>query len=374
MKITDKQSEWVKNILEKAENKLAVTLETIATPFPYTTVGGICTDEPPIDGVCFWTNGFWAGILWLMYLHTKKEKYMKKAIFCEHQLDRAFEQYVNLHHDVGFMWLTSAVAHYRITGDADAKKRGLKAADMLASRYNTDGGFIRAWNGDENIGVAIIDCMMNIPILYWAYEETGDPRYRMIAVHHADKTLANHLRADGSANHIVRYEPITGEKLETPAGQGCAPGSSWSRGQAWAIYGFVLSYIHTGDVKYLDAAKRTAHYFIACIGDEYVAKCDFRAPKEPVLYDSTAGFIAACGMIEISKAVPEAESALYFDCALKILHASAERFCTFDTDSQLITKMGTASYTDGHHIPIIYGDYYFLEALMKLNGNDLLFW
>ncbi|MBP3361292.1 MAG: glycoside hydrolase family 88 protein [Clostridia bacterium] len=371
-------SKWVKDTLAKAEKKIDYTFDKIETLFPYTTKNGKYESsvfELPIDDICWWTNGFYPGIMWLMYLRTKEVKYKNKAVECENALDAAFDDYYRLHHDVGFMWLTSAVADYRINKNEQSRKRGLRAADMLAARYNINAEYIRAWGfGDALKGHAIIDCMMNIPLLYWASEESGDPRYKYIAEHHADTTIKHHIRDDYSVNHIVIFDQDSGEILAKPAGQGYAEGSSWSRGQAWAIYGFVLSYIHTGNAKYLNAAKNVSHYFISNICDEYVAKCDFRSPEEPVIYDSTAGVIAACGLIEIAKAVNEYEKPLYLNAAVRILKATEERFCNWDTSEQSIVQMGTSAYTNGIHTPIIYGDYYFIEALMKLDGNEILFW
>ena len=377
LKAEDKN--WVEETLAMVEQKLRRTVLEIETCFPYTTTDGQyekTVDELPLDGICWWTNGFWAGILWLMYLRTGDALFREKAEACELALDDAFRDYDRLHHDVGFMWLTSAVANYRITGSDTSRKRGLLAADILAARYNMAGKFIRAWgSGDCNRGTAIIDCMMNIPLLYWASEQVDDPRYRYIAEQHAKSTMAHHIRPDGSSNHIVIFDQDTGEIVTKPRGQGFAEGSSWSRGQAWALYGFALSYLHTHNEEFLTTAKRAAHYFIANVADEHVARCDFRAPAEPVIYDSTAGVIAACGLIELARVTPETERQLYLDNALAILRATAERFCDWSASEQSILQMGTGAYHDKtHHYPIIYGDYYFIEALMKLAGNDVLFW
>ena len=219
--------------------------------------------------------------------------------------------------------------------------------------------------------------MMNIPLLYWATKETGDPRYRFMAEAHADMAMRDHVRPDGSVNHIVVHDHFTGEVLETLAGQGYEVGSSWSRGVSWALYGFVLSYIHTGKKEYLDTAKRVANYFISCVCDDYLPRCDFRSPDEPVLYDSTAGAIAACGLIEIAKNVGEYESNVYMNAAVNMLKAMGEQFGDFNPETDPVLLMGTEAYhaaDKGKHIPIIYGDYYFAEALYKLRGGDILFW
>ena len=367
----------IEEFWDKIERKLSNTAPQVGAGFPYTTDENGKYVEWKNNGkisVSWWTNGFWAGMMWLAYLETGKEIYKEIAEKSEEMLDEAFDDFNGLHHDVGFMWLLSAVADYRLTKNERSKTRGLHAATLLAGRFNIDARYIRAWNGDLS-GWAIIDCMMNIPLLYWATEVTGDPRFEMIAKAHADTVLKAFIRADGSVNHIVSFDPLSGEVLETPAGQGFASGSSWSRGQAWAIYGFVISYIHTGKTEYLSAAKRVAHYFISNIGDDGVPLVDFRAPKEPVLKDTTAGAIAACGLIEIAAQVEEYEKDMYMKAAMKLLGGLYDN-CDFSAENQSILQNGTERYHDtrGFHIPIIYGDYFMMEALMKLKGNKNLFW
>lgn len=371
----DAVKERIDEIWKHVDEKLKNSAPHAEGKLPYTAIDGRY-DNMLEKKPCWWTNGFFSGIMWLMYRDTGDEFYKAAARGQEQLLDRAFEVYDGLHHDVGFMWKLSSGADYLITGSDKALLRTKRAADILASRYNAKGRFIRAWNRDC-YGWAIIDCMMNIQLLYWAAEETGDSRYSFIADSHAHSTMENHIRPDGSVRHIVVYDHENGEGvLEVKPGQGFNAGSSWSRGQAWALYGFILSYIHTGKEEYLDTAKKTAHYFIASVCGDYLPRCDFRAPEEPVIYDSSAGTIAACGLIEIAKHVPEYEKELYLDAALKLLFAMEEKFCDWSTDTDFILAMGTEAYNkeNGHHIPLIYGDYFFIEALYKLRGNTLLFW
>ena len=146
------------------------------------------------------------------------------------------------------MWHISSGLNYRLTGNKKSRIRTLLAANLLMGRYNVSGNYIRAWNEKEEgdtTGWAIIDCMMNLALLYWASEETEDARYRFVAMRHADKTLEHHLRPDGSCKHIVEYNPQTGELVNEFGGQGYSVGSSWSRGQGWGLYGFTISYEHT---------------------------------------------------------------------------------------------------------------------------------
>lgn len=370
--------EWLDDMDQKIKSKMQYVSERSAYKIPYSTKNGTHDDRSSTD-ICWWTNGFWGGMLWLMYHETKNERYKEIANISEKLLDKALEDYYGLHHDVGFMWLLTSVANYRLTGNEDSKKRGLLTANLLAGRYNPVGEYIRAWNdSDRNPdtkGWAIIDCMMNIPLLYWATEETGDPRFKHIAMKHADTCMNAFVRPDGSVNHIVEFDYHEGGVVKTYGGQGYEEGSSWSRGQSWGIYGFMLSYIHTGKVEYLDTAKRIAHYFIANLQDNPIPNIDFRAPKEPVLKDATAGAIAACGLIEISRHVKPYEKDLYLSAALRILKALDEKCCNWTQEEDSILQICSASYHEiNHHYPIIYGDFFFMEAIYKLRENDILLW
>lgn len=371
---------WADEIWKKAEKKLERTVPAVGDSFfPYTTKNGRFVNPYDKELPQWWTNGFWTGILWMMYETAQKPMYREYAERLEEKLDAVIEDFDALHHDVGFMWLLSAVADYRLTQNPRSRKRGMHAAGTLAGRFNPNGNFIRAWNTngpeDHNVGWAIIDSMMNIPLLYWASEESGDPRFRGIAMRHADTLMEHAVRSDGSVKHIVEFDPVTGEYIKNHTGQSYGENASWSRGQAWALYGFALSFIHTGRAAYLDTAKRVAHYFIANLQDDYVPPCDFRSPETPVYKDTTAGACAACGLLEIAKAVPEYEKKLYAGAAVKILKAIGERYCDWSESEDSIVQCGTEAYHFGaKNIPIIYGDYFFMEALLKLKGKYTLFW
>ncbi len=376
-------SEWIDEIWQRLDRKLSRTAASSFDKIPYTTKNGV-HDSRDGEKSYWWTNGFWGGLMWLMYAGTQKECYRLTAERSEKKMDTAFGMIDRLHHDVGFMWHIMSGASYRLTGNSESRTRNLIAAMMLASRYNITGDYIRAWNanGDETKGWSIIDCMMNIPLLYWASDETGDDRFKKIAMRHADMSMRDHVRADGSVNHIVVHNPNTPEVLEVKAGQGYASDSCWSRGSAWALYGFILSYIHTREERYLDTAKKVANYFIANVSENnWLPLCDFRQPEIPVLYDSTAGTIAACGLIEIAKNVPDGEQKLYFTAALNMLKAMEKNWCNWEENEDAVLQMGTERYiehpTDGQrgvHIPIIYGDYFFAEAIFKLKGFEFLPW
>ncbi|MDO4618949.1 MAG: glycoside hydrolase family 88 protein [Clostridia bacterium] len=377
-KYIENYKEWINATWDKLDKKLSKIAIKSRDKIPYTTKDGV-HDNRHETQPWWWTNGFFGGLMWAMYLGTKNEEYKKTALRQEELLDEAFKSFDELHHDVGFMWDITSGINYRLTGDADAKRRLDYASAILASRYNISGGFIRAWPDwspeTNHVGVTIIDCMMNIPLLYRQAEYANDERFKDIAIAHANMAMCDHVRPDGSVHHIVRHDPKTGEVLENIGGQGYGVGSSWSRGQAWAIYGFALSYIHTGYEEYLDVAKSVAHYFmINAAMTDYLPLVDFRAPDEPVYYDSTAAACAACGLIEIAKAVPEYEKKTYIDAAMKLLVAIEKAWCNWDDNEDSVLQMGTEAYYNGIHMPIVYGDFFLAEALLKLKGEDFLLW
>ena len=382
-KIIADNKAWIDETFAKLDKKLSRTAVSSRNKIPYTTdANGVHTDKQA-DPHC-WTNGFWGGLMWLMYNATKNEDYKLTAIESEKMMDEAFKNVEKLHHDVGFMWHILSGANYRLTGDMAARNKNIFMAMSLASRSNVEGDYIRSWNGwtkDDNTGWTIIDCMMNIPLLYWASEQIDDTRFGKLAIHYADMAMRDHVRPDGSINHIVVHDTENPGVINTLRGQGYDVGSTWSRGEAWALYGFILSYIHTGKAEYLDTAKKVAHYFITNVAStDWLPLCDFRAPASPVIYDSTAGAIAACGMIEIAKAVPEFEKDIYLNAAIKMLKAMDAAWCNYEDDFDAILTMGTERYervgepSRGRHIPIIYGDYYFTEAILKLRGSEFLPW
>ena len=210
-------------------------------------------------------------------------------------------------------------------------------------------------------------------------KELNIPRYYKIAINHARMAVRDHIRPDGSVNHIVEHDMDTGEVVKIYGGQGYNETSCWSRGLAWAVYGCVLSYIHTNEKEFLDAAIKTANFFIANAKmTDYRPPADFRAPAEPAYYDSTAGVCTACALLELSKYVSETEGALYTNEAINLLKAADKYFCDYSENEDALVLMGTERYPNesmsGVHIPIIYGDFFFVEAMTKLRGSDFLIW
>ena len=360
--------EIAERIYQKAS---AVALES-AGKIPYSTVGGRFDDQT--SNIAWWTNGFWAGQLWQLWGAFGGENLRLIAEGIEKKLDRVFLLRWGMDHDSGFRWLMTAGADWRLTGSEASKNRLIVAANDLAGRFNLAGRFIRAWNdsGDgSRSGWAIIDCMMNLPLLYLVSEIINDPRFSQIAAAHADTAMKAFVRSDSSVCHIVEFDPATGERLRSYGGQGYAHGSSWTRGQAWGLYGFTLSYIHAKKREYLETAEKIADRFIERIPESGFIPVDFDQPPEPRYEDSTAAAIAACGLIELSKLAGEK----YLEAAERLLKNLIEHRCRFDLGCDNILEKCTAAYHDSRHEgAIIYGDYFLTEAVLKLCGKETFLW
>lgn len=381
--LTQEEQRLAQQYLAKFENKLAAVRPRSAEKLPTRAVNGVhdnCADGgdyPPDSGLSWWTNGFWAGMLWQAYASTRRREYADTARFTEEKLDACFASYLGLHHDVGFMWQPSAVADYRLTGNPDARRRALHAANLLAGRFNP-AGFIRAWNdlpgeGSDTRGWAIIDCLLNLPLLYWASGETGDPRFRRIAVTHADTVMKHFVRPDGSVRHIVEFDPETGAFVRDYGGQGYAEGSSWTRGQTWGLYGFAISFRHTGETRCLAMAQKIAEYFIAHIPADGKIPVDFCQPDEPRWYDDIAAAVAACGLLELAELVP-GRARGYLDAALLLLKNLDETADWNPETDGFLQNCSPAYHADVHNVNYTYGDYYFYEALLKLCGRGFFLW
>ncbi|MFC5470735.1 glycoside hydrolase family 88 protein [Cohnella suwonensis] len=373
-----RNNRWAEGAWADVVRKISRTSVRIGDRFPHASVGG----EYALEPASWWTAGFWPGLLWLVYRETGEERLRKIALSCEEQLDRVVLDYDRLDHDIGFMWTLTSVARHRLRGEEDAKRRALLAANLLAGRFNPKGRFIRAWNPwrpeDDNAGWAIIDCLMNLPLLFWASETTGDPRYRHVAVMHADTVIEHFVRPDGSVYHIVVFDPGTGDKLGELGGQGYSRESAWSRGAAWALYGMALAYKYTGGKRYLDAAERVARFCVGELPEDLVPLWDFRLPEGAVRHkDTSAGACAASGLLLLSRLVERERSSPYREAGERMLKSLYENYGSWEGEGEegLIVE-GSSHVPEGRNVgvPLIYGDYFFAEGLSQLLGREELFW
>jgi unsaturated chondroitin disaccharide hydrolase len=336
------------DVYEKTIAKVIKNSKRIKATFPHVAVcenGQYSSEEP-----WFWTGGFWGGLLRLAYRETGLDSLLQLMRELENKQDVNLDQFMKMHHDVGFLWLPTSVANYNATKDEASLCRGIKRA-----------------------GFSIIDCMMNLSLLYWASKVADDPRFYHIAVSHADTVLTNFVRPDYTVPHIVEFDPYTGKRIGTIQGQGKGPNSVWSRGQAWAIYGFAISYRETGDNRYLEVANKIANKYMSSLPKEGIPYYDFLADEsDNWVFDSSSACITASGLLELFKLTKEE---WYLEKAIKLLDALIANYCDFTDKTEGIIMMGTVSKPNDKHInvPIIYGDYFFLEALGKLKGLEGLF-
>lgn len=368
---------WLDDTVARIERKLAAEVERAGDTIPYIAEGDTWTEDKAETDPCWWTNGFWPGMLWHLHRATGDERYASTAAAVEERMDAAFDSFDRLHHDVGFMWMPMSVAHARICDDARARSRAMHAATLLAGRYNPAGRFLRSWNKGYT-GWVIVDSMMNLPLLFWASEESGDPRFADMALAHMETVMGHTVRADGSCNHIVELSPEDGSLVSVPQGQGYAPESSWTRGQSWAIYGFALAHRATGDARHLACAQRVANYVLAELGRYgYRVPSDFRAPLEPYVPDASAACCLACGLLELADQLPEAQRPLYREAAVRLLREVSAACCDWRPETDGLVAHSTVAYhlETSRDVKLVYADYYFVEAVMRLAGlSDPLWW
>ena len=221
---------WAQGVAKKIKEKEIEVIKRSVNKVPYIAKNGVF-DDLSETRLGWWTNGFWGGMMWQLYQATKEPIYKEVAENLEKKMDSVLLDSSVMDHDSGFRWLPTAVANYRLFGSKESRNRGMIAASNLAGRYNAKGEYIVAWNSRADW--AIIDCMMNLPLLYWAYEESKNPSFLHIAMNHADTAAKVFIRPDGSSRHIVEFDPVTGDCNGSYGGQGMSYGSSWTRGQGW---------------------------------------------------------------------------------------------------------------------------------------------
>ena len=310
-----------------------------------------------------WTSSFFTGMALIAGQKTEDEYFLKQVLrLAPHYREKVFTRHLDTHHDLGFLYSLYSVALYKLTGDKQHREIGLRAAEVLSQRFNEKGNFIRAWghmDTTEHDNMAIIDCLMNLPLLYWASNETGDNKYHNIAVRHADMALKCFIRPDDSVCHAFRFDLKTGKPIGPDNFCGNGKDSYWARGAAWAIYGFALSYGYTRNQEYLDAAVRLARKFIAQLDKEVVPVWDFRLPANArAVRDSSAAVVAVCGFQELAKHhVADLE-------ILKAKHALLDRVCSEDylDFNDACPGVLKNAYGDKNAYSS-WGDYFLMEAL-----------
>lgn len=346
----------------------------------------------PIDND-YWTTGFWTGEIWLSYEYAKENKEetaekLRRAgeIQIDSFLNRIDKKIEVDHHDMGFLYSPSCVAGYKLIGSQKGKEAAIKAADQLITRFHPIGEFIQAWgpmDAPENYRL-IIDCLLNLPLLYWASEETGDHKYREIAEKHIHTAIKNVIREDYSTWHTFFFNMETGEPDHGATCQGYRDGSAWARGQAWGIYGCALAYKYTKREEYISIFRHVTQYFLEHLPKDMVPFWDLEfTDGDDQPRDSSAASIAACGMLEMAKTLDDEEAAIYIAYAKKLIKSIYDNYAV--KDSKLSNGLVLHS-TYSNHSPYntcdhkgvdecnSWGDYFYMEALTRLHKDWELYW
>ncbi len=317
-----------------------------------------------------WTSGFFPGMLWMMYEYTGDESWIEPAHHYSMNIEK--EQFNGGTHDMGFKMYCSFGNGYRLTYNPHYKDILIQSASTLMTRFNPVVGSIRSWdhNSDKWDYPVIIDNMMNLELLFWATKETGDSSFYNVALRHAETTLKNHYRDDHSSFHVISYDTLTGEVVKRNTHQGFSDESAWSRGQAWGLYGFTMTYRETGEERFLDQAKAIADFLLEHpnLPADKVPYWDFDASGQPdIARDVSAAAIMASALYELSASCPD-EKAHYVEAADQILQALSSTYNLKDEEPYpflLDHSVGNFNKDSEMDVPIIYADYYYLEALMR---------
>ena len=334
--------------------------------FPRTYENGKLALVPSRD----WTSGFFPGSLWFLYEFTRDAEWKNAAVRYTALVES--EQHNTRTHDVGFMLWCSAGNALRLTGDTHYRDVMVTGAKSLTTRFSDKVGAIRSWDREQWKFPVIIDNMMNLQLLFWAAEATKEPRFREIASSHATTTLKDHYRPDFSSVHVVNYDPDSGAVVARFTHQGTADDSAWARGQAWGLYGFVLSYRETNDASYLERAKKIASFLMSHprMPEDKVPYWDFDAKTIPnAPRDASAAAIMASTLIELSGCVDSELGKIYLTFAeqqLRSLSSPAYR-AKLGENGHFLLMHCTGNHPKNSEIdtPLNYADYYFLEALLR---------
>ena len=318
-----------------------------------------------------WTAGFWPGVLWYDYEATGNDSIKEEADKFTRSLGFLAE-IPAYDHDLGFLVFCSYGNGYRLTGNEEYKKVILAVSDTLATLYKPAVGAILSWPrnvemfGGHN---TIMDNMINLEMLFWAAKNGGNKNLYDISVAHADKTMENQFREDYTSYHVAVYDTITGECINRCTHQGYADNSMWARGQAWAIYGYTVVYRETREPKYLDFAEKVAQVYLDRLPEDYIPYWDFSAPGIPnAPRDASAACVVASALLELSTFYTGEQAEKYKNAAEKMLASlDSDKYRAGETNHSLLLH-STGHWPAGSEIDasIIYADYYYMEALLRL--------
>lgn len=322
-----------------------------------------------------WTPGFWTGLLWMAYEKTQDEKYLETL---KHLLptfvDRLNEDTTLDTHDIGFIYTLSVYPAYQLFKNEEYKEIVIRAAKRLMQRYNKTAKVIQAWGNARNPeqqGRIIIDSLLNMPLLYEASKLSGDPTFEKAAIAHSKNAQKYLVRPDFSSYHTYYFDTLTGKPRFGKTAQGKTDESTWARGEAWAVLGFALNYKHTKDYSLLETACQCADFYLDILPVDLIPFWDLSIVKGDEPRDSSAAAILACGLLELVEDLPvlDPRKEKYLTKAYELIATLTKDYLTEDVNSNGILLHGTYSVPHGNGIDecCIWGDYYYMEALMRLS-------
>jgi unsaturated chondroitin disaccharide hydrolase len=328
-----------------------------------------------------WTEGFWTGLLWLAWEVTGDDKYRQVAEGLLDSFEERLDKQIKVDtHDLGFLYLLSCVNAWRLTGNARARTLALRAADLLYQRFNATAGVIQAW-GDlrdpSRQGRMIIDCNLNVPLLFWAANETGKGEYREAATRHLAQAARYLVRDDASTFHTYYLDIETGEALRGDTHQGFSDSSCWARGQAWGIYGFALGFQHTGNAALPELSRKLTHYFLNRLPEDYVCYWDLIFSKEDNAFrDTSATAISVCGIAELLKQLPLTDPLrpAYLNATSLMMRNLQAHYFAHHEDGLLREGVYNFGRDMGINVPNLWGDYFWFEALVRLSRVWTPYW
>jgi unsaturated chondroitin disaccharide hydrolase len=346
-----------------------------------------------------WTTGFWPGEIWLAYGRTRDPAFRDAALTLVDSFSRRIDNRIAVdHHDMGFLYSPSCVSAWKLTGSQTARRAAILAARQLVSRFQEKGEFIQAWGamGARGNYRYIIDCLLNLPLLYWAAGETGDRTFSDIADRHTATCLAHSIRPDGSTWHTFFMDPETGKGDHGVTCQGYRDDSSWARGQAWGIYGLALSYRHTKNKSAIGMFRRLAEYYVSRLPPDLVPYWDLVFTEESVAgkgeylpsrssepRDSSSAAIVSCGLLEMAPFLPDAEGRQCRSLARRMMKSLFDTYAT-DKESEANGLLLHGTYSkkspfntcteEGVDECLAWGDYYYMEALTRLSSDWDSWW
>nr|WP_318383613.1 glycoside hydrolase family 88 protein [uncultured Enterobacter sp.] len=369
---------WLSQAIGDVLSSIDAMLPRFTDTFP---AASACDGRyPPVEKVD-WTEGFWTGQLWLAWEVTGDDKYRAAA---ENLLD-SFEQRLDQNikvdtHDLGFLYLLSCVNAWKLTANRRARTLAIRAAERLYQRFNATAGVIQAW-GDlrdpARQGRMIIDCNLNVPLLFWAANETGNAHWREAATRHLEQAARYLVRNDASTFHTFYMDVDSGAPLRGDTHQGFSDDSCWSRGQAWGMYGFALGFTHTGNANLLELSRRLSHYFLNRLPDDAVCYWDLIFTAEDKAFrDTSAAAIGVCGLAELLKQLPLTDPLrpAYHNAIGLIMRPLHQHYFAHHEDGLLREGVYNYGRNMGINVPNLWGDYFYFEALVRLSQVWTPYW